>query len=135
MLLRSGSKKNDGKQELHNHVFDQQQSCHEFASTIVLHEYPLSIVDHIGFRKFVKSLQPCFKLVSRNTIKGDILKIYELQRLKNCNILEKLGSKIAITTDMWTSSNTKKGFMAITAHYIDESWILQSQILRYVFKS
>ena len=116
-------------------MFDQQQSRHELASAIVLHEYPLSIVDHIGFRKFVKSLQPCFKLVSRNTIKGDILKIYELQRLKNCNILEKLASKIAVTTDMWTSSNTKKGFMAITAHYIDESWILQSQILRYVFKS
>ena len=88
MLLQSGSKNNDGKQELHNYVFDQQQSRHELAPAIVLHEYPLSVVDHIGFQKFVKSLQPYFKLVSRNTIKGDILKIYELQRLKKCNILE-----------------------------------------------
>ncbi|XP_071905684.1 zinc finger BED domain-containing protein RICESLEEPER 1-like [Coffea arabica] len=34
---------------------------------------------------------------------------------------------------MWTSSNTKRGFMAITAHYIDGSWILQSQILRFIY--
>ena len=33
--------------------------------------------------------------------------------------LEKLESKVAITTDMW-ASNQKKGYMAITIHYIDE---------------
>ena len=35
MLLRSGSKKNDSKQELHNYVFDQQQSRHECQSCFI----------------------------------------------------------------------------------------------------
>ena len=39
-------------------------------------------------------------------------------------------SRIAITTDMWTSYQ-KKGYMVITAHFIDDAWILQSRVLRY----
>ncbi|KAL6337536.1 hypothetical protein AAG906_037129 [Vitis piasezkii] len=50
----------------------------KLACAIILHEYPLSIVDHVGFRDFATSLHPLFKMVSRNTIKGDIMKIYEL---------------------------------------------------------
>jgi hypothetical protein len=48
---------------------------------IVVHEYPLSMVDHVGFRRFCAALQPLFKVVSRNTIKKDILDMYEVQRL------------------------------------------------------
>ncbi|WJZ91333.1 hypothetical protein VitviT2T_010414 [Vitis vinifera] len=43
--------------------------------------------------------------------------------------LEKLETRMAITTDMWTS-NQKKGYMAITVHYIDESWLLHHDIVR-----
>ncbi|WKA08905.1 hypothetical protein VitviT2T_026588 [Vitis vinifera] len=43
--------------------------------------------------------------------------------------LEKLETRMAITTDMWTS-NQKKGYMAITVHYIDESWLLHHHIVR-----
>ncbi|WJZ97009.1 hypothetical protein VitviT2T_015644 [Vitis vinifera] len=46
--------------------------------------------------------------------------------------LEKLQSRVAITTDMWTS-NQKKGYMAITVHYIDESWLLHHHIVRFVY--
>lgn len=53
------------------HYFDQDVSCKQLAHAIILHEYPLSIVDHVGFRNFVASLQPMFKMVSRNTIKND----------------------------------------------------------------
>ncbi|KAL5552940.1 hypothetical protein UlMin_040341 [Ulmus minor] len=31
------------------------------------------------------------------------------------------------------TSNQKKRYMVVTAHYIDDSWILQSKILRYIF--
>ncbi|KAH6806143.1 hypothetical protein C2S51_030974 [Perilla frutescens var. frutescens] len=49
------------------------------------------------------------------------------------SILESNKSRIAITSDMWTSSNQKKGYMAITAHFIDNSWKLQSRIVRFVY--
>ena len=88
------------------------------------------MVDHIGFREFVKSLQPLFKLVSRNTLKSDILKIYDNEREKALKTMDKNGSRMAITTNMWTTSNKKRGFMVITVHFIDQTWTLQNRVLR-----
>jgi hypothetical protein len=39
-------------------------------------------------------------------------------------------SRVAITTDMWTSENQKRGYMAVTAHFIDDSWTLRNIIMR-----
>ncbi|KAL6319805.1 hypothetical protein AAG906_036867 [Vitis piasezkii] len=122
--LKANSK--NGTKHLHVHI-DREK----LARAIILHEYLLSIVDHVGFRDFTTSLQPLFKMVSRNTTKGDITKIYEVEKGKMISYLEKLKSRIAIITDMWTS-NQKKYYMAITVHYIDESWLLH-YIVRFVY--
>ena len=74
--------------------------------------------------------QPLFKLVSRNTLKSDIHKIYDNERDKALKMMNNNGSRMAITTDMWTSSNKKREFMVITAHLIDQTWILQNRVLR-----
>ena len=111
--------------------FDQNVSRNELARMIILHEYPLSIVDHIGFRKYPTSLQPLFKMVSRNTIKMDILSIYEKEREKSKHEIDKNLGRISITIDMWTSQNKKRGFMVVTAHFIDGLWRLQSRVMRY----
>ena len=68
-------------------TFDQDISREKLARAIILHEYPLSIVDHAGFRDFASSLQPLFKMVSRNTIKDDIMKIYEFEKGKMSSYL------------------------------------------------
>ena len=78
---------------------------------IVVHEYPLTMVEHHGFRKFVGGLKPLFKVPCRNTIKSDILKIYDFERLKTRKLLGRNTSRVAITTDMWTASHQIKGFM------------------------
>ena len=124
----STNKGNDGKVQFANFTFDQEFSRKELASAIVLHEYPLSIVDHVGFRKFVSSLQPLFKMVSRNTIKNDILKLFQEEKTKAYMMFEKLSSRVAITTDKW-SSRQKRGYVAITAHFVDRSWILRSMVI------
>jgi hypothetical protein len=98
---------------------------------IAIHEYPLSMVDHAGFRRFCATLQPLFKLVSRNTIKKDILNMYEVQRLSLVDYFQRCQSRIAVTTDMWTTNHQKKGYMSITIHFIDDDWKLKSFLLRY----
>ena len=100
--------------------FDQDESRKELAHMIILHEYPLSIVDHIGFRRYSTSLQPLFRMVCRNTIKKDIMSIYDHGREKSMHEIEKNWSRIVITTDMWTSQNKKRGFMVVTAHFIND---------------
>ncbi|KAG8653823.1 hypothetical protein MANES_05G070350v8 [Manihot esculenta] len=149
--LKANSK--NGTKSLHNHIekcakkgnqdivkcLEKQKQISmdirndgKLACAIILHEYPLSITEHVGFRKFVASLQPLFKMASRNSIKKYILNIYDVEFNKLYKSLEKLKSRIAITTDLWTS-NQKKGYMSITAHYIDDFWVLQNWILRFVY--
>uniref|UniRef100_A0A2N9E8Y2 BED-type domain-containing protein n=1 Tax=Fagus sylvatica TaxID=28930 RepID=A0A2N9E8Y2_FAGSY len=113
--------------------FDQEGSREDLAHMVIMHEYPLAMVDHVGFRRFVSGLQPNFKLVSRNTLKQDILKIYDYEKQKSMAKIDNNGSRVAITTDMWTSSNKKRGFMVVTGHYINDSWILESQIMRFIY--
>ena len=76
---------------------------------VILHEYPLSMAEHIGFREFVGSLQPMFKVISRNNLKNDILNIYDNEREKTLKMMNKKGNRITITTDMRTSSNKREG--------------------------
>lgn len=120
----------EGKRKLESYTFEQEFARRQLACMIIMHEYPLSIVEHVGFRRFVQSLQPLFHVVSRNTIKKDILKIYDVERVKTMKVLERNQSRISITTDMWTATNQKRGFMVITAHFIDDYWKLQSRIIR-----
>ncbi|KAL0416920.1 UNVERIFIED_CONTAM: Zinc finger BED domain-containing protein DAYSLEEPER [Sesamum latifolium] len=116
------NKKLSGGEELMSHVFRQEESRRELATMVILHDYPLLIVEHIGFRRFVASLQLYFNMVSRNTVKSDIMRIYGDEKVKCFQLLDKIKCRVAITTDMWTSNNNKKGFMAAIAHFVDDSW-------------
>ncbi|KAJ7954513.1 Zinc finger BED domain-containing protein RICESLEEPER [Quillaja saponaria] len=78
----------------------------DLAKMIIVHGYPLS--DHIGFRKFIYGLQPTFKMVLRNTVKADIMKIYDCEKDNTMKLIKSSQSKVAITCDMWTASNQRK---------------------------
>lgn len=122
-----------GTVSIENYTFDQEIARNELAAMIVLHEYPLSMVDHVGFRRFVGALQPLFKIGTRNMIRSDIMKHYEVEKKKAIEYMAGIQSRVAVTTDLWTSDNQKRGYMAITAHFIDESWTLRNIIMRFIY--
>jgi hypothetical protein len=107
-------------------VFDQGVARKELTLMICVHEYSLCMVDHIGFRRFCVALQHLFKLVYRNTIKKDILDMYEVQRKALVSYFQRCKSRIAVTMDMWTTNHQKKGYMSVTVHFIDDDWKLKS---------
>ena len=53
---------------LNNWRLSQEVSRNELSQMISLHGLPLSIVDYEGFRRFVSSLNPIFRMISRRTI-------------------------------------------------------------------
>jgi hypothetical protein len=55
---------------------------------------------------------------------------YELEKKRAIEYMVAIQSGVAITTDLWTSDNQKRGYMAITTHFIDESWALRNIITR-----
>nr|KAJ0193416.1 hypothetical protein LSAT_V11C800437060 [Lactuca sativa] len=103
----------------------------DLARMIAQHDYPLRIVEHEGFRVFFcQGLQPLFKSICRNTARSDVLKLYDEEKEKLMQFLGSIQGRIAITTDMWTCNNQRKGYMTVTSHFIDDSWKLQSRLLR-----
>ncbi|XP_022148006.1 zinc finger BED domain-containing protein RICESLEEPER 2-like isoform X2 [Momordica charantia] len=115
--------------------FDQRRSQFDLARMIILHGYPLGMVEHVGFRVFVKNLQPLFELVTCNRVEADCLEIYVKEKQKVSELLDKLPGKISLSADyMWiVSDNSESKYLCLTAHYIDESWQLNKKVLNFMF--
>ena len=59
-------------------------------------------VENYRFRRFVKVLQPKFKIISsRKTIAKKVVSIYNIEKAKLKKALE--GRSVCLTTDTWTS--------------------------------
>ncbi|XP_077237236.1 zinc finger BED domain-containing protein RICESLEEPER 2-like [Tasmannia lanceolata] len=108
-------------------------SRQDLAHMIMLHEYPFKMVEHPGFIKFAKNLQPLFKMVSRNTIKSDCLAIYKKEKEKLSTVFETIPGRISLTTDMWTSNQTL-GYICLTAHFVDHDWVLNERIINFAME-
>jgi len=128
--LKLSANPKNGSVTLEKYVFDQDVARKELALMIIVHEFTLSMVDYVGFRKFCAALQPAFKVVSRNTIRKDILDMYQVQKQSMVNYIKKLSARVAVTTDLWTANHQRKGYMAVTAHFLDEDWKLKSFLIR-----
>ena len=89
------------------------------------------MVDHLGFRRFVSGLNPDFEMISRRTLRSDILKMFENGMSTLKKLLEVNPGKVAITTDLWIAFNQKRGYMVVTTHFVGDDWVLRNRTLRY----
>lgn len=101
------------------------------ASAIIVHEYPFSIVEDEVLMWAFQYANSEFQKVTRKTIRGDCLAIYEAEK-KTLKAELKSVSKISLTTDMWKSSHQVAEYMVITGHFIDAGWKLQKRVLSFV---
>ncbi|KAK9037534.1 hypothetical protein V6N11_022442 [Hibiscus sabdariffa] len=101
---------------------DQRRSQFDLARMIILHNYPLAMVEHAGFKIFVRNLQPLFELVTCNKVEADCMEIYVKEKQKVYEIFDKLPGKISVSADMWTASDGAAAYLSLAAHYIDEDW-------------
>lgn len=111
--------------------FDQERSRSDLARMIILHGYPLNMVDHVGFKVFVKNLQPLFEVVPNNDVEFSCMDIYRKERQKVYEMINKFQGRINLSVEMWSSPENAE-FLCLTAHYIDEDWKLQKKIINFV---
>lgn len=121
----------DETMNIGNNNLDQRRSRYDLARMIILHGYPLAMVEHVGFRVFVKNLQPLFELVTSSKIEDDCMEIYGKEKQKVYEMLDKLPGKISLSADVWVASGDSK-YLCLTAHYIDEDWQLKKKTLNFI---
>ena len=91
--------------ELGIQKFDPLVARKKLTTIIVKHKLPLRFVEYEAVRDFFDYCNPLVKHMSKNTLKSEIFKIYNVEKMKTVNLLEINNSRMAITTDMWTACN------------------------------
>jgi len=54
------------------------------------------------------------------TLRIDILKMFDDKKSTLKKLLEINQGRVAVITDLWTTSNQKKGYMVVTAHFVND---------------
>ncbi|KAJ9541479.1 hypothetical protein OSB04_027985 [Centaurea solstitialis] len=67
---------------------------------------------------------------SRTTITRDVMNLYLREKKSLRDMLVKRKQRVCLTTNTWKSCQNLH-YMCLTAHLIDDSWVLQKKILNY----
>ena len=111
-----------GKDECGNFkkkIYDES-SCREgIIDYIIRAEQPFNMMETHEYSETIQILiNPQFKGWSENTVKRCIMKKFQTERENLKKYFTNFEGKICLTSDIWTSL-MHKGFLCITAHYIN----------------
>ncbi|KAF7113037.1 hypothetical protein RHSIM_RhsimUnG0167500 [Rhododendron simsii] len=113
-----------------NFVYSKEKMRHGLALYVAAAEQPFTFGDDIRFEHFVQNcLNPSFAKVSRNSTRSDTKKAHTEVKKDLISELATVGA-IGFTSDMWSGINNR-GYICVTAHYIDSSWTLQKKIIAF----
>ncbi|CAA7028629.1 unnamed protein product [Microthlaspi erraticum] len=106
-----------------------EDNCNrEMAKMIIMHDYPLHMVEHPGFAGFVKALRPQFTMASFNTIHSDCVNMFLSQKKELSDLIGEIPGAVNLTVDLWSSSQTV-GYAFVTGHFVDKDWNLTHRLL------
>ncbi|KAM2095052.1 hypothetical protein ACFX1X_017841 [Malus domestica] len=114
-------------------IFDPDRCRHEIARMIIMHDYPLHMVEHPGFVAFAQNINSQFNMVSFNTVQGDCVATYLTEKQSVTKFIEGIPGRVCLTLDMWSSSQSV-GYVFITGHFIDADWKLHRRLLNVVME-
>lgn len=97
---------------------------------IVIDELPFSFVEKKGFNRVMSLACPRFQMPSRHTVTRDLDKLYEDEKVKLRKLLASSSSRVCLTTDTW-SSVQKNSYMCVTAHFVDDGWVLRKKVIHF----
>ena len=99
------------------------------AACIVRHDLPLQFMNK-------KDLFSCLNLdvsvFSKRTTKTAVVKLFTCENDQMKYFLQSFSNRVSFTSDSWTSINTS-GYISVTTHDVDNSWILHKRILNFSF--
>ncbi|KAL0723534.1 hypothetical protein Bca4012_038133 [Brassica carinata] len=107
---------------------DRDFCNHEMAKMIIMHDYPLHMVEHSGFAGFLKALRPQYSMASFDTVHGDCVDMFLSQKKKLLEFIGEIPGGVNLTVDVW-SSEQSVGYAFVTGHFVDKDWNLTHRLL------
>lgn len=109
---------------------DHKVAREKFSRVIIRHDLPFLCVEYEELRDYISYMNPDYKCYTRNTAAADVVRTWEKEKQILKSELEKVPSRICLTSDCWASLSGD-GYIVLTAHYVDAKWILNSKILSF----
>ncbi|KAL2931380.1 putative AC transposase, partial [Bienertia sinuspersici] len=99
------------------------------AQFIIADELPYSFGESSNYEYFNRvALQPQYRKVPRNTLKRRTQQSYYAYRGYLMEMFRTYDGRVSLTSDTWTSTYGEP-FVCVTAHWIDDDWLLQKRII------
>ena len=106
-------------------MYDATCACEALVKFITSAKLPLSFTDDNAFKEFIQvTLCLQYKKISRNITRSDCIKVFFTMRQSLIEKFKSFNAIVSYTSDLWESCN-KAGCLFVTAHYVDEDWVLQ----------
>jgi len=117
---------------LNKNIFTEKSFGEALIRLVVKQNLSFSLVESIEFVDLVSLLRPETKIFKSDKVKYLIMDKYKCVKEERVNFYKNLGVKISFTTDIWTSPN-QIPFLSITSHFIDDKFMLKSDVLDMVY--
>lgn len=111
--------------------FNPDRSKSYLAKMIILHDYPLQIVQQPTFLSFVEGLQPSFKVANTDVMEAEVYAVYLKERESVLKQVGNIPGRINLTVQSWTTSQTL-GYVSLAGQFIDSDWKLHRRMLNFV---
>ena len=108
------------------------QITNALGEMIVEDNEPFYLLERKGFIKFMKTLEPRYRIPSRKYMSTTWLdKTYNISVNKMKDDLKENSEYLTLTTDIWTS-RAQDSYLGITAHFIDSDFNRRELVLNCV---
>ncbi|KAF0897727.1 hypothetical protein E2562_000440, partial [Oryza meyeriana var. granulata] len=113
--------------------FDQETSYQELTRMIVLHGYPLSIVEHEEMKRFARSLNPLFNMASIIDVEEYLTLLYQKEKADLKEKIELSSRRVSLSASIWAPHGAEPTvkYICLTAHFVDAEWKLQRKIIKF----
>ncbi|KAL2922824.1 putative AC transposase, partial [Bienertia sinuspersici] len=110
-------------------VYNRDRMISELGRFIIADELPYSFGESVNYEYFNRvALQPQYRKVPRNTLKRRTQQSYYAYRGYLMEMFRTYDGRVSLTSDTWTSTYGEP-FVCVTAHWIDNDWLLQKRII------
>ena len=113
--------------------YDEKRMLNEFARYVAHKEQPISMGSCLGFSRLIirGCGQPLFKRLHYRKVTKELK--HQFTEMKNIllSIFATAPFKVALTSDIWTAGKHNLAYACITAHYLDDNWLLQKRIISF----
>ncbi|WOH05526.1 hypothetical protein DCAR_0624943 [Daucus carota subsp. sativus] len=110
--------------------FKQETSNHSIAKMIIMHDYPLNILEDHGFVDLVRFLHPQVHL-DINSVQEECVNIYLREKQDVIDKLSGILGHVNLALDLW-ESDQGLCYLLLTGYFVDNTWKLQKRILNVV---